>query len=125
MSCVDYHESSWTRLKWSVQCLAAEADVQLSIYGEFGGADELALDFDHWLEVCQRFMTPEQEQALSPIDSLLDGMSGPDGPWDNEHLRRDARWTDIRTLAKSALDKFGWLFEDPPPSPEFFGPLGS
>ena len=124
LTCVDYHESSLERLKESVQALAADADVQLSIYPEFMcRVDELALDFDHWFEVGRQFLTPDQISVLEPILAQLGEMSGPEGPWAEEDLATDPRWEDIRAKAAHALDILGWPHDPPPPSSDVVVPF--
>lgn len=124
MPCVDYHEANLERLKQSLQALAAPPDTQLGIYPDFVcKADELALDFDDWFAMSERFLSAKQIGALEPIMSLLDGMSGPGGPWSEEDLRTDARWEQIRGLAKRALRVFKWPIEQPPTSPDVFVPF--
>lgn len=117
------------RLRHALQALAAPFAVQVDLFPTFVCvADELALDFSHWFEVVRRLggvqLTPAQSQLLEHIDSKLEHMSGPQGPWSLDDLDTGSDWSDLRTMAKSALTELGWPIEPPPPSPDTFVPGG-
>jgi hypothetical protein len=82
-------------------------------------ADELALDFDHWLTVvtgAASAINSEQRQALADVDQLLEARSGPAhlGFWTDDALRSDPLWTTVRERATRALAAFAWPVERPP-----------
>jgi hypothetical protein len=114
-------EARLGRLRASVQALAASPDDQVAIYPEFTAtADELGLDFEHWLTVCRPLLSEEQQVSLNALDRLLDDMSGQGEPWTRHDLRTDERWERIRAMAKDSLNVVGWPLENPPKSPDLY-----
>ena len=106
-------------LKWSLQALALEADVQQTLFPSFAAtADELALDFDNWRRAAsgQHAFTAEQHSALAAVDALLDEMSGKPnaGLWTDAALAGHPQWQEVRQRASRALAAFGWKLEKPP-----------
>jgi hypothetical protein len=111
-------------LLWSLQMLAAPAQVQVALQPDHvAKADELALEFDHWYECARGSIsgewTPEQSTALSTIDASLARMSA-GGPafsaelWSVSALHTASKWEEVRGLARNALRCLGWPLEDPP-----------
>jgi hypothetical protein len=77
-------------------------------------ADELALDYNHWLEVAAANwgtrLRPEQRDALAQVDQLLDQMSGASNArlWTEEAVVSDNRWEQVRSAARRAVESMGW-----------------
>ncbi len=107
------------RFKWSLQALAAPADIQLQLFPGFvWKVDELAIEFDQWYQVMKTRRTTfsrKQRRVLEDLNRKLDEISGPENIhyWLEETLRTDAAWDAIRILARHALDALGWPIEDP------------
>jgi hypothetical protein len=105
-------------LEERLQALAMPAGVQLTLFPE-GSAkvDELALEFDDALDMKwsakRRRITAEQQALLDQIDSTFDEMSGPKPVWTEEALRSSSQWQAVRSLAKQALEAFGWEVQAP------------
>ena len=106
------------QLKWSLQALAEAGSVQPALFPERApGPDDLAFAFDHWAAVVRDLYLPElspaQSQALSAIAAKLGTMSR-DGAefdvevWTDAALETSEHWADVRQLARSALEAFGW-----------------
>ena len=116
MSIMDYTIS---RFRWSLQALAAPAQVQLELFPGFVlKVDELAIEFDQWYQVVKRrrtIFTPKQRKILEKLNRQLDDISGPDNLhyWMEETLRTDTMWEKIRKLARTALVALGWTAESP------------
>jgi len=113
------------RLEWSVRALHQPAGIQGELFPAFVAvADELALDFDHWLAVAEGHSTfgPTQHSALQALSRKLDDMSGDDHQilWSLEALVAAPEWLAIRQLAGAVLEAFGWSAAPPPPSPDAF-----
>jgi hypothetical protein len=113
------------RFKWSILALAQTADVQLALFPAFLPAgEELALSFEQGLgEVDRESMTRSQKAALLSLDQLILSLSGEshaDFWFEEEALRRDERWAEIRLLAKAVAAAFGWQVERPQPSPDLY-----
>lgn len=110
---------SMIRFKWSLQALAAPADIQLELFPDFDlKVDELAIEFDQWYQVMKRrqtIFTKKQRQVLEDLNKKLDEISGPDNVkyWLEETLRTDSAWETIRSLARLALAALGWPYEQP------------
>lgn len=77
-------------------------------------ADELALDYNNWLEIavanCGTALRSGQREALAQVDQLLDQMSGASNArlWTEEAVISDDRWEQVRAAAKHAVDSMGW-----------------
>lgn len=110
-SVLDY---SITRFRWSLQALAAPADIQLELFsGHIWKVDELAIEFDQWYQVIKKrraIFTPQQQKMLENLNRKLDDISGPENVryWFEETLRTDAVWEEIRLLAREVLHSLGW-----------------
>lgn len=129
-------DETMTRLKWSIQALAAPAAAQVRLFPRFVCvADELAVDFEEALrgirsagssDAGDREETegPERAGALSPaqraavdaLDAQLEKMSGPERAemWTDDALHNSAEWTRVRHLAALALRTMDWPMELPP-----------
>lgn len=125
---VDSHRQ---RLMWSVQALAAPADVQITLYPDFVvKADELALDFENWYECARSILasgwSESQRAALAALDAKLGEMSRGGAEftadlWLESGLASDPNWQQVRELARAALRLFSWPVERPPGAPESRG----
>jgi hypothetical protein len=106
------------RFRWSLQALAAPADLQLQLIPEYLWAvDELAIEFDQWYQVMKRrrtVFTTKQREILETLNKKLDEISGPENIryWMEDTVRTDIAWEDIRLLARNALDALGWPHEE-------------
>ena len=119
------------RLKHALQALAAKPEDQLRIYPDFVcKVDELALDYNDWLGVCEGLpdadLHPAALMLLRVIRARLGAMSGQANAelWTETALRDRSEWKDIRTMACKALSVLKWPLEPPPPSPDAFVPGG-
>jgi hypothetical protein len=113
-------ERSWQfkQLRRSLQALAISGSGQRALFSDIVvKADELALDFDHWFAVVRshyaRDLTQAQADALAGIDRKLaiisrDGAEFDVELWTDEALTGSEHWADVRRLAASALEAFGW-----------------
>jgi hypothetical protein len=113
---VDY---SIVRFRWSLQALAAPAEVQLQLFPGFDWkVDELAIEFDQWYQVMKRrraFFPAKANKLLDDLNHKLDEISGPENTryWMEETLKTDAAWETIRDIARHALNAIGWPIENP------------
>lgn len=108
------------RLRYALQLLASPAHAQS---GHFPTSrvvltDEMALDFDHWSHCVATYwrLSPAQRVQLGRLDDFLSEMSSSlhHDFWTDEALPSDPRWERARTLAKAALQAFGWPGQLPP-----------
>jgi hypothetical protein len=117
-------DSHFQQLRRSLQALAASASVQRSLFPEWTvTADELALDFDHWVDVVQSNyedgLEDEQRRSLQAIDEAFAKMSRDAAEldadvWSETAVRTTEAWVTVRLLAGEALRAFGWPVEDAP-----------
>ena len=105
------------RLEHAAQRLALPASDQAAQYPRWvapAAADELALDFNHWLEVCEPILEDSQDgdglALLRAIDDTLDSFSGLQNArrWTLDALAGDPVWERVREQARAALKHFGW-----------------
>ena len=107
------------RFKWSLQALAAPAEVQLQLFPDYlWKVDEIAIEFDQWYQVMKRrrtFFSEKQQHLLENLNKKLDEISGPENLnyWLEEALRTDAVWEAIRSLARIVLGALGWPVSEP------------
>ncbi len=113
-------ERSWhfKQLRRSLHALAISGSGQRALFPDLVvKADELALDFDHWLAVIRTNyasdLTRPQADALATIDQKLaiisrDGAEFDVELWTDEALNSSEHWADVRRFAASALEAFGW-----------------
>jgi hypothetical protein len=106
------------RLRWSLQALQAAGESQRPLFPDGAvSAGDLALDFDHWSAVIRDHYAADlsgaQAESLAAIDRKLATMSR-DGAefdvelWTEAALTGSEHWADVRRLASSALEAFGW-----------------
>jgi hypothetical protein len=114
-------------LRWSLQALAmAGSDQQLLFPDYVLKADDLAFDYDHRSLVIRntykRDLSGLELDSLAALDRKLATMSR-DGAefdlelWTEAALRTSEHWADVRRLARSALEAFGWPVDGPPENP--------
>ena len=124
---VESEDWRFSRLRWSLQALAAQPEDQLALFPSFTSrVEELALEFDeHYRRAIAELspaMDADQLEALRSIDAKLESMSA-DGPefaeslWEALGLRNSPHWDDVRSLAAEALARFHWPVELPPEDP--------
>ncbi len=116
-------QSSFHKLKWSLQALAQEPAVQLALFPDYvAKADELALDFDNALRLSESgsALSPLQTSKLDQLDRTISSMSGQENAplWTELAILSSSEWQKIRALALEALQSFGWPADAPPTSPE-------
>src|SRR5260370_2496967 len=110
------------QLRLTLQLLASPPQAQLSHFPAHTVVvvltDEMALDLEHWVQCVPTYWKLSQEQTakLTTLDDFLDKMSTSLNRafWRDEALSTDPRWEEVRSLAKEALDSFGWPSEVPP-----------
>ena len=131
MAEIDPADPGWqaaclSRLEHAVQRLALAASDQVAQYPEWvarATADELALDFGHWFEVCASILEDSGEDdglaLLRAIYDTLDSFSGEQNAarWTIDALAKDPIWARLREQAREALAHFGWA-DRVPPTPE-------
>ncbi|HSI36548.1 MAG TPA: thioredoxin domain-containing protein, partial [Tepidisphaeraceae bacterium] len=107
-------------LKRSLQALAAPADAQLRMFpAGVAKADELALDYNHWLDVVSGWgfeLSEGQQRDLADVDRALETMSGPNDHWSESALQSDPAWANVRDLARRALAAIEHVTDSPEPS---------
>jgi hypothetical protein len=109
------------RLRWSLQALAAAGARQRPLFPDgTASAGELALDFDHWGAVVREHygtdLSEAQVESLTALDRKLatisrDGAEFDAELWTDAALTNSEHWADVRRLAASALEAFGWTPE--------------
>ena len=116
----DQLQRTWhfKQLKWSLQALAQAGAAQPTLFPEEPPKPgDLAFGFDHWAGVVRDLygteLTELQAAALDGIAGKLETMSR-DGAefdvelWTDAALATSELWAEVRQLALSALDAFGW-----------------
>jgi len=105
-------------LRQSLRAIAAPGPIALNCVPEGAAkADELALDYGHWLEASADWVraecTPEQRSTLEALSSSLDAMSGQEREelWTEQAVIESQEWMHVRALASSALKLLGWSGE--------------
>lgn len=109
------HETdTTTTLRQELLALAMLADIQT----QPEHADTIALDFDHWcLSILSTFpgrLTVRQRALLNALDAYFDELTRHDDEalWTETAIRESLEWSDIRGLARQALESFGWRGQD-------------
>jgi hypothetical protein len=114
-------------LRWSLQALAMAGSDQQVLFPDYVlRADDLAFDYDHRALVVRTTYESDlsslQVDSLAGIDQKLATMSR-DGAefdlelWTEAAVRTSEHWADVRSLARSALEAFGWPLDGPPENP--------
>ena len=110
------------QLRQAIATLAAPADAQAAyldlVHAPLTGGgsaedysnDELALEFDDVFQAADHMidageLTPWQRDAAIPLDHILKSLSGQMHAdfWKREALWSDARWEEVRTIARQTL----------------------
>jgi hypothetical protein len=91
------------------------------------------IDYSHWSEVARSLLafefSGEQLETLRAIDLRLAAL-GAGGPefdaelWSDRAFESDARWEELRSLARAALTRLQWPVELPPPRRSVYVPGG-
>lgn len=116
----DRKEAILKRLKHTVQLLASSAEMQLQMLPSYVfKADELALEFDRWRELTlgnyKSDLNAPQLSALTALHKKLEELTaGGEEYWTDEAIRTSREWQNVRGLAASVLNAFGWPAETPP-----------
>jgi len=100
------------RLKYSLQILAAPAEIQLREVSASGHkADELYLKFGHWRsKVLYSFPSEIAISQRSLLDSMERTFTGMGREcWTDNGVSNSAEWKHVRLLSRKALKTFGWL----------------
>jgi hypothetical protein len=115
------------QLRWSLQGLAIAGSNQRTLFPDYlMRADELAFDFDHWALLVRgnygNDLSASQAESLAAIDRKFTTMSRDAAEfdvelWTEEACRTSEHWAEVRRLATSALEAFGWLIEVPTRTP--------
>ncbi|MDJ0976519.1 MAG: hypothetical protein QNJ98_18820 [Planctomycetota bacterium] len=118
----EHRRACLARLEHAVQRLALDAAQQVAQYpGIVVVADELALDFDHWLSVCASndYVEVDLLDRLREIHVHLDGMSGQKNAdlWTVASLESHEAWQGVRQFARAAIEAAEWQ-RCVPPTPE-------
>lgn len=120
----DQAERDWRvrEFRNALLALAADGDIALAIYPKnCARADELALDFDHWLSVARGHREVQFDEAqlalLDAIDAQFNAMSGKANAqlWTEDAVRTSPEWEKVRAMARKALVLLGWPQEPPNP----------
>jgi hypothetical protein len=116
----DDAQRSWhlKQLRSSLRRLStAGADQPVLFPDSAAKPDELAFEFDHWSSLVRALYGEDlsriQSDALAAIHAKFETMSSDDAEFDVELWTEAAvigseQWADIRALAASALEAFGW-----------------
>jgi hypothetical protein len=121
----DWH---FKQLRWSLRALAAAGSHQRTLFPDHAPtADELAFDFEHWAGIIRSEYEGElsrpQADSLAAIDRKLATMSrhGVEFDlelWTDSALSGSEHWADVRGLAATALEAFGWAVDTAPENPD-------
>ena len=101
-------------LRRELLALAMLADIQ----GRPEHAGDIALDFDQCclsiLSASRGDVTVRQRALLNALDAYFDELSrqGDEALWSEAAIRESLEWSDIRGLARQALESFGWRGQD-------------
>ena len=109
------------QLRWSLRALATAGSHQRTLFPDLAAtADELAFEFDHWAGLIRSHYDGElsrpQSDSLAAIDRKMatlsrDGVEFDLELWTDAALSSSEHWADVRSLAASALEAFGWTIE--------------
>jgi uncharacterized protein involved in type VI secretion and phage assembly len=119
------------QLRWSLQALANAGSSQRALFPDLN-AEELAREFDHRASAVRSHhesdLTRIQADSLAAVDQKLaiisrDGAEFDVELWTDEALNSSEHWADVRRLAASALEAFGWALESPSAEPEDRGAM--
>ena len=113
----DKDQAAFLQLQWATQALAADAEAQLGLFPAFVDQPfELVDDFDNWFRATvwrsSLGISPAQEAALRKLSSALGAL--PESELSESAVRASAAWEQLRSLARDALECFGWSSELPP-----------
>ena len=112
-------EQKLRRLVASLQLLAAEADVQLSVFPTFVcKPDEIVLTFDECSVFSQELVDAEllsvrAEVQLQRVDECIASLGDEDSIWSESAVREDPQWAELRQVARTALKEMGEIQQAP------------
>lgn len=111
-ACNEIDRAVLEQFHWVLRWLASDPAKALSAVPEpWMAPDEIANDFDDRFKVssCMRLLPEAAMETLAAIDHKLDQMtdSGDEMLWLPEGFLNDARWRDLRDLARIALSIMG------------------
>jgi hypothetical protein len=106
------------QLRWSLQALVRAGSEQRTLFPDAVlEAEQLASDFTHRASVVrsahEQELSQDQIETLAAVEQQLNTMSR-DGAefdlelWSEAALANSADWEQVRRLASSALEAFGW-----------------
>jgi hypothetical protein len=132
---VEQRSEHFRHLRWSLHALAMAGSEQQMLFPlHIVKAEELASDYDHWSAVVRSHYESElpesQLASLDAIDKKLaiisrDGAEFDLELWTDAALRGSEHWAEVRALAASALEAFGWPIETPSRSSNDQGTLSA
>jgi hypothetical protein len=102
-------------LKWILQALAQEADIQDQLYADFVCIPyKLASEYSRWSEfaIKSEELTESQRSSLEDIDKYFKGVKRKNF-LTMKALKRSSDWKNIRILARKSLDEFRWSMQLP------------
>ncbi len=120
--------TTFERLKHALQALAMAPDIQIRLFPEFVcKANEMVFEFELWHErligKASDALSDSQKSQLIAIEDTIAAMSEADNQlWSDDGLRSRPEWERLRSLARSALQTFGWPLEKPPSYLNEFNP---
>ncbi len=99
-------------VRQALNALALPKEDQLRFNGPGCVACDFLIDFDHARLVCKTTLAADlslaQESILQDISRVIDGMSDADHQCFNTEVLDRPVWSQLRQLAQTALDLFGW-----------------
>ncbi len=102
-------------LSESLKLLSSSADEQIKYLHEAEKfvlpVDELAQDYEHWMEVYFSLGGAAAVSTLRKIDGILEKYSGMENAehWSEAALKSDPIWEQVRQLAHVALEELSGL----------------
>jgi hypothetical protein len=100
----------FSRLKLSLELLAAPPEIQLHFVPDFGyRADELYLGFDQWRsQLLANFHSELAADQLNSLNSIQEVFILMDQRcWNDTAVADSAEWKNVRRLSATALGAFG------------------
>jgi hypothetical protein len=113
----DEDQAAFLQLQWATQALAADPEAQLGLFPAFVDKPfELVDDFDNWFRATvwrtSLGISSAQEASLRKLSDAVGAL--PTSELSENAVRVSAAWERLRSLARDALECFGWSSELPP-----------
>ena len=115
-------DEQFKQLRWTLTSLAAVGSDQQALFPDHvEKPDKLALEFDRCASLIRGEYGPDltgaQASVLTAIEQKLATIAGDSTAfdtdlWTDEALRASQHWADVRRLASSALEAFGWPIKE-------------